>query len=700
MTVAADTIARLLNPRSVALIGASDKPGALATTIMDNLRRAAYKGDLHPINPKRDTIGGQVCLKSLDDLPLHVDVAILAIPKAGVLDAVRGLAARKVGAAIIFSAGFAEDGEAGMAQQQEIARVAQDAGMILLGPNCLGLVNHVQAVPLTFVETQIRTPSARAFSIVSQSGAIAAVLCTTLMARALDCAYSISTGNEALSGVEDYAEWLVDDASTQVIALVVEQFRKPARFMAVAERAALAGKPLILLHPGKSTAARASAATHTGALAGDYALMRVKLERLGVCFAESLQELGDLVEIRLRCPKLMGSEVAVLGESGAYKALALDLAESLGLALAPLNNGNAPALRQALPAFVPVSNPLDITAQGLSTPSIYTDTLTALLEDDRVGAILAGIILSDPKTCAIKLPAILKACEKPLNKPFIFAGLDEGADMPQDYITQLRQAGVPYFPTAERALTALARLANQPSAEQNSRSAQTLTFKLHDALSGTVPEYLTKQALAPLGISFPQGQFASNVTQAIEAAETLGYPLAMKAQAAALSHKSDAGGVALNLHSREEVEQAWHKMHTDVKAYDASISLDGVLLEKMGARGLELIVGAKRDVEWGVVVLAGFGGVTAEILADICLITPDMNESEILTKLNGLKQAPLLHGYRGAPALDTMALAHLIRTCAALMEAEPRIQELDLNPVILYPQGQGVVALDALMQMS
>jgi acyl-CoA synthetase (NDP forming) len=640
-------------------------------------------------------------------LPQGVDVAVLAIPQAGVLEAVEGLARRGTGAVIIFSAGFAEGGPEGLAQQARIAEVAAAAGMVIEGPNCLGLVNYVDAIPLTFVETAIvPAPGGRSIGIVSQSGAMAAVLATGLLARQLPISFSISTGNEAGSGVEDYVDWLVDDPSTQVIALIVEQFRQPARFLAAARRARAAGKPVVLLHPGKSSAARESAATHTGAMAGDYPLMRAKVARAGVVMAETLEELGDIAEIVARSALPVRPGLAVLGESGAFKALTLDLAEELALPLAALDDGNAPALRAALPPFVPVSNPLDITAQGLSQPSIYTDVITSLLGDGRVGAVVTGIIQGDPVTAGIKVPAILAgldAAER--TKPVVFAGLDEGAAMPAAHIAALRARGVAWFPSTERAFRALARLMPQTGREQagqdagETRVAPTPVPGLA-AIDGMIPEYQAKQLLAPLGIPFPAGRFAASAEAAVAAADAVGYPVAMKAQASALAHKSDAGGVILSLGDADEVMAAWTRIHANVAAHAPGIALDGVLIERMGARGTEMIVGARNDPDWGAVVLAGFGGVTAEILQDVRLITPDMDEQAVVAELMQLRSAPLLTGYRGSPPLDVAALARLIVAIGAIMEAEPRLAELDLNPVILHPAGEGVVALDALMLVS
>lgn len=690
---------RFLRPKSVAVVGASDKPGALGATLLTNLDRNGYSGAIYPVNPKREEIMGKRCYASVDALPEGVDVAVLAIPRAGVLDAVKGLAARKCGGVVIFSAGFAEGGEEGLAEQREIARIAHEAGMVVEGPNCLGLVNYVDRIPLTFVETNAVPPGGkRAIGIVSQSGAMAAVLGTMLLARDAGVSYSVSTGNEAASGVEDYVNWLVDQDDTHVIAMIVEQFRKPQAFLAAAKRAKAAGKPVVLLHPGKSSAARESAATHTGAMAGDYKLMRAMVARAGVIFAETLEELGDIAEIAVRCPALPSGKTAVLGESGAFKALTLDLAEELDLPLADLHDDDSPLLRAALPPFVPVSNPLDITAQGLSEPAIYTRCIEALLNDDRVGTVFAGIIQAEAITCAIKFPAILAAVEgKVLNKPVIFAGLDEGAEVPAERIAALRAAGIPWFPTTERALRAVTRLTHWAAQDLSVNDLPAVALSGLDVVSGVIPEYRSKDLLGPIGVSFPKGGFAASADAAVAAADAVGYPVAMKAQAVALGHKSDAGGVILNLADGAAVREAWERIHANVAAYSASITLDGVLIEAMGKRGMEMIVGAKNDPEWGPVVLAGFGGVTAEILQDVRLLTADLTQDAVEAELMKLKSAALLSGYRGSPALDVPALAMLIVKVGQVLRAEPSIREIDLNPVILHPKGEGVVALDALM---
>jgi acyl-CoA synthetase (NDP forming) len=695
-------IERLLRPRSIAIVGASPTPGALGASVLANLERMRYTGQIYLINPKRDEINGRPCLKSISDLPADVDAAVLAIPRAGVLDAVRALGARKAGAAIIFSSGFAEGGEKGRQEQREIARIAAEHGMVIEGPNCLGLVNHVDGVALTFVQTPaLPLDDQPGIAIVSQSGAMACVLAVMLQSRALPVSYSVSTGNEAASGVEDYVEYLLADSKTQVIGMIVEQFRQPARFLELARHARAANTVIVLLHPGRSIAARESAATHTGALAGDHAVMRLKVESEGVVLAESLEELGDILEIIRRCPVRPSGGAVVITESGAFKALTLDLSEQVGLPLPAIDDHTAPTLRAAVPDFVPVSNPLDLTAQGLVDPDIYRRTLAAVSGDARFGTVILGIIQTDATTSNLKFPPILQAIrELRPAKSVIFAGLDEGAQVPSHYIGELRSLGVPYFPAPDRAMRAAARLLaaseRAPVAPPAARARPTAEARLP---VGAIPEYRAKQYLARLGLRFPVGRFVHTVQEAERAADVIGYPVALKAQAVELSHKSDAGGVLLGLADRPSLIAGWQRLNDNLAKSKPGLILEGVLVERMGARGVELIIGGRNDPDWGPVILVGFGGIQAEIAKDVRLLLPGQDRVGIIEELYRLKSGALLKGYRGAPALDVAAIAELITRLGELLVAEPTIAEIDLNPVIAYPVGEGAVALDALMLM-
>jgi acyl-CoA synthetase (NDP forming) len=692
-------IERLLRPRSIAIVGASPTPGALGASVLANLERMGFEGDIHLINPKRDTIGGRACLKSVEDLPAGVDAAVLAIPRSAVLDTVRALAQRQVGAAIIFSAGFAEGGEAGLAEQRELSSLAASSGMVIEGPNCLGLVNYIEGIAMTFVETPAIALGKRpGVGIVSQSGAMACVVGVTLTAKELGISYSISTGNEAASGVEDYVEYLIADPHTQVLALIVEQFRQPRRFLGLARRAREAGKAIVLLHPGRSRAARESAATHTGAMAGDYQVMRTQVARQGVLIAESLEEFSDVLELAIRFPAIPRQGAAVLTESGAFKALTLDMCEQLGLELPRIDNGSAPALRAALPAFVPVSNPIDLTAQALVDPDLYRRTLSALLPDARFGSLVLGIIQTDAKTSHLKFPPIIAAVEalRP-DKPVIFAGLDDGAEVPEEYIARLRALNVPYFPSPDRAYRALARWCAAAHRDDTPSAAPMPAPLPGKLVPGVLAEYRSKQLLSEMGIRFPAGRLVATLDEAQEAARQLGTPIVLKAQSAELPHKSEAGGVVLGLKDAASIDAGWERLLGNIAKHRPGLKLDGVLVEKMGQAGVELIIGGRNDPEWGPIVLAGFGGVQAEILKDVRLLPTDLAIEEIVRELHRLKSADLLRGFRGSPPLDVRAAAEVIARVAALLQSEPAIAEIDLNPVILHPQGQGAIALDALI---
>jgi acyl-CoA synthetase (NDP forming) len=690
-------IGRFLRPRSVAIVGASATPGSLGRNLMTVLDEGKYAGQVYLINPKRPDIDGRPCLPSVNDLPEGVDCAVLAIPQSGVLDAVEACGRRGIGGVVIFSAGFAEGGAEGRAAQERIAAIARQNNMIVEGPNCLGFINYVDNAALTFVQSPAKNLGDRkGIGIVSQSGAMATVVAVALGSRDLGISFFVSTGNEAASGVEDYLDFLIADEHTQVLLLIVEQFRNPALFLALAEAARRVGKPIVLLHPGRCAAARASAATHTGAMAGDYQVMRTKVTRAGVCVVESLEEFLDVSELFLRCPSWPRGGAAVVAESGSFKALTLDFCDSIKLDLPALSPATAKTLREILPPFIPPTNPMDITAQGLVDRDLYRKTLPPLLADERFGSIVLAIILTDQWTSDLKLPPIietLKSIER--TKPVIFAGLDEGAKIPQAYVEELRALNVPFFPSPERVFRALAHFTEFAARQAQPVSAGVPGAPAVALSGGVMPEYAAKRVLAAIGVPIPRGAFVRTLDEAQAEAAKIGFPVAIKAQSADLSHKSDAGGVILNLADAAALNAGWNQLHANIAQAKPELTLDGVLMEAMGRRGAELIVGARNDPDWGPIILVGFGGILAEALHDVRLLSPDLSADEIVAELYQLKSAALLRGFRGSPPLDVQAVADIVLRLGGLMISRPEIVEVDINPVVAYPAG--ALALDALI---
>jgi len=690
---------RLLRPRSIALVGASAKPGSLGDCVLTNLDVAGYLGELHLVNPKRPVIHGQTCMGSIEELPAGIDCAVLAIPGSAVVESVRACALRGVGSAIVFSAGFAEAGEAGRNAQRELQSIAREHGMIVEGPNCLGMVNYVDAIPLTFVVTPPQTRSAvRGVTIVSQSGALAAVIAVNMLHHGIRLTYSVSTGNEAVIGVEDFVEHLIGDQATRVFALVVEQFRQPKRFLELVRRAREAGQLIVLLHPGRSLTARASATTHTGAIAGDYDVMHTLVTHAGVIHVDTMEEFVDVAQMLVRCRELPCGGAAIFTESGAFKALALDLCDRVGLELPELSSRAHAALKEALPAFIPPSNPLDLTAQGLVDPDLYWRTLPPILEEDRFGSVLLGIILTDPKTTQLKLPPIVGAIRSLASrKPVVFAALDEGAPFNFPKLEELRELGVACFPSPERAIRALAHVTSFALRRTIHEDALLDEGPIPKPIEGILLEWESKSVLAHLGIAVPRGRLALSVDEAVRIAAEIGFPAVLKAQAAALPHKSDAGGVILGVGSEAEVREAWSTLHRNVHSARPEIALAGVLVERMVERGLELIVGGRNDPLWGPILLVGAGGVLAEAMGDVRLIPSDLPRQQIEDELRKLRCGSLLDGFRGLPALDVAAVAEVVAKIGGLMRIAPEIIEIDINPLVVYRLGEGAVALDALI---
>lgn len=690
-------IARLLRPRSIAIVGASATPGSLGAGVLANLKRFEFPGDVHLINPNRAEIDGRPCLKSVWDLPDGVDCAVLAVPQAAVLDAVKGCAAKGVGGLVVFGAGFAEAGPAGKALQDEIASIAAQAGMAIEGPNCLGFVNYIARVATTFgAVTPFPPEGRRAVGMVSQSGAMASVMRAALQARGVPVSVYASTGNEALNGLEDFLEFLIEESATHVVSLVAEQFRDPRRFLELARRAREAGKPVVLMHPGRSAAAKEAAQTHTGAMSGDWDVMRALTEREGVLVVETLEELIDVTELLIRFPKPMTGGVAIISDSGAFKGMSLDYCQTLGLSLPEPGEAARRVIGAIAPDLIQPTNPLDLTAQALVDPHLYRKTLEPFLADEGIGCVVFGGIISSPIIAPRKMQPIIDAArELKLEKPVIFAMLGDEAEIQEEIITSLRALNVPFYRSPERCMRALAAFSRfharrAPPPRRAAPAAASLK-------SGVIAEHEAKALLAAAGVPMLAGGFASSLDQAQAVAASISYPVVIKAQAAALAHKSDAGGVILNIADASALAQAWSQLHANIERARPGLALDGVLVEKMSRRGVELIFGARNDPDWGPVLVVGLGGVIAEALHDVRVLAPDLDEASIADELRKLKGAALLEAFRGQPARDVKAAAAIAAKLGAFIMSHPEIAEIDVNPVVLFEEGAGAVALDALI---
>lgn len=691
-------VARLLRPRSIAIVGVSPEPASPGATVLASLQNFGYGGAIHLVSRGRTQVLGRPCVGAIDELPDGIDVAVLCVPREAVRDAVAACGRRRMGGAIVFASGFGESGEAGRAAQDELATIAHAAGLALLGPNCLGLVNQVDGVPLSMGLLTPARDRAPTVALVAQSGAMLSAIREAAQANGVGFSHLISTGNEAVVGVEDFLAELIDDAATRVIALFVEQLRRPRLFLALAARAREAGKPIVLFHSGRSTAARTAALSHTGALAGDFRTMAALVTYHGVVLVDAFDELIDVTALLARFATSPVAGVGIITNSGAFCGIAYDVAEAAALDVPKPSPATLERLGALMPAFATADNPLDLGTQLMRAPHVLGETAQAMLADAAIGSVVVATVLGTPAQALDKANAVLPVLDA-ATKPVAFAAIGGDAALPLEFVARIDASHTPFFRSPERALRAMAHVTHYGRALRRwaARISPPDIAAVPPPGRGTLPEYLGKSWLAGFGIPVPEGELATTAAQAAAVALRIGFPVALKAQGSALAHKSDVGGVILDIADRPALARAWDALQASVAAARPDITLDGVLVERMSPPGLEMVVGARRDPAWGAVVMVGLGGVWIEALDDVRLIAADATRDEITAEIGRLRGAKLLQGARGAPPADVAALVEIVATVAALIRAAPDLVEIDLNPVMVYPAGQGACALDALV---
>ncbi len=581
-------VARFLRPRSVAIIGMSTRAGSAGQIILQCLKVNNFKGDIHLVSRIGDAIDGRPVLKSADELPEGIDLAVCTLPAAAVRGAIEACARRKVGSAMVFAAGFAEVGD--YAEQDAITAAARAAGLAVVGPNCLGVTNNVDGMMLhmLFAREALRGVT-DGVAFVGQSGGLLGHFQRAADGRGVPLSYVISTGNEAGLESIDFLEFLIDDRSTRVIALYCEQIRRPQALLAALRRARTTGKPVVLMHAGRSAKARKAAQSHTGALIGDFATMRTLVEDAGAVIVSTMDEMMDLVAILQRFPTPPTKGPGILTASGAYVGLTDDFAEDIGLDLPELEPATLKKISETLPSYGNYGNPLDTTA-GF-TPTMLPVVTRTLIDDPNVGM----LFISFPINTAITMRAFNEGmAHSP--KPKVMVALGDTWQLGAEVDQTAKESPAVYSRSSDRMLRAIALYTKygQSLARKRLTGTPTPVAGLPKLVKGAQPEWLGKAVLAAAGIRVPDGELARTPDEAAAVAKRIGYPVALKVQAAALSHKTEAGGVVLNLGEESALRADWEKMMRNVKRVAPDVSLDGALVEKMSPRGVEFMVGAKR----------------------------------------------------------------------------------------------------------
>jgi acyl-CoA synthetase (NDP forming) len=581
--------------------------------------------------------------------------------------------------------------------------MARQGRLALLGPNTIGYFNFVDSFHVMMVDLKaapaLAADSGPALAVVAQSGGIGAHICGSLQSRAVPITYMMTTGNEALLNVADMISFLADDERTAVIAVYAEQIVSAQQFLEAARKARAHGKRIVLLHPGRSEKGQAAASSHTGALATNHGAMDLIAQQAGVAVVQTLEELIDLGQLLLHFPDPGPGGLGILTGSGALCVLTQDYIAALEMDIPALSARSVSRLRSVLPEYLTPRNPLDVGTLIGWKPELVGIAAQEILADPSIGNLLVSLPMADPAMSIAWMEAYLPAY-RASRKPAVYVIHCEDRPLAPQLVKLIQENRVIVMRSHERALRALARFSGLGETWRTlSDSSEPEPFATLPQFGGAgpVPEWLGKKTLAAMGIKVPNGALATTPDEAARIASRVGFPVVLKAQAAELAHKSEAGGVILNIADEAQLRDAWVTLHQNVMRAKPGLRLEGVLIETMCTGGVELLVGATRDPNWGPILMVGLGGIWVEALGDVRLLLPNPPPSDIVRQLRKLKASKLLAGFRGSNGVDVEAVADVVSRVGRLMLTQPTVKEVDINPLIAYPPGHGVIALDALI---
>lgn len=689
----------LMRPRSIAIVGASDDATRIGGRPLAYLLRAGFSGALYPVNPGRATVQGLTAYKSLDELPATPDLVIVAVSADAALEAVAASARIGVPAMVIFSADFAESGAEGRARQDRMEAMAREAGICILGPNCLGAFNASQRMFAAFSAVfEQDFPEGGNVGIVSQSGGYGGHLATVAQRRGVRIGQWLTTGNEAGVDVAACLEWMVRQPDIDIVLAYVEGVRDRAALTGALTQARALGKPVLFMKAGVSSVGAQAAHTHTAALAGADRVFDGMLRQYGALRMPDTEAMVDTAYLLQRCPRPRNTRLGIASISGAVGVQMADAADIHGLTVPEMPEEAQRALREINPFAAP-RNPVDITAQAFNDMSLVERNFDIMLAHGAFDALVAyfGVTAGSP-TLGPKIASALRSL--PARYPQALMALCIFA--PPEIVRSYEDAGFAVFEDPARAVAAIGRAAqvSQEKTSADQRPADTTGWlearKRLMAHDGT--EASAKGVLAALGVTVPPHRVARTPADAATCAATLGFPVALKLHGAGLLHKSELGGVMLGLADAASVDTAAHAMTARLRHTAPSMDLEGFLVERMAARGVECFIGLQQDPQLGAVVAIGFGGVQAELFKDVVVRLAPISPDEVRAALAQLRCAPLLQGYRGQPACDVSALVDGIVRLADFFAAHTDVvAAVEINPLIVLPQGEGIVACDAVL---
>jgi acetate---CoA ligase (ADP-forming) len=693
----ASTLDALIAPRSVAIVGASDDPTRIGGRPVSYLLRAGFPGPIWPVNPNRETVQGLRAYASVRDVPEAPDVCILAVAAPLVLETLEACAERGAKAAVILSAGFAEAGEEGKAEQERIAELARARGLRVLGPNTLGLFNAHTRWMGTFASTVLYgTPEPGPIGVASQSGAVGSELFGLLRRRGLRTGVWITTGNEADVDLADAIAYLADDPRTRIIVAYAEGVRNGPALRAALQRAAEAAKPVIFLKSGRSAVGAAAVTSHTAAMAGSDRIHGALFNQLGVLRVGNAEELVDAAYATALCPLPSGRRLLILTISGGAGVQMADAAEDYGLAVGPPSE-EVQAKLKALVPFAGVRNPVDTTAQVFNDIRLIGQYLRILLADgdyDAIALFLTPVATSE--AVAGPLVAELSHARAEFPDVPVVVSLSAEPELTKPYT----DAGFPLFDEPTRAVRAVSLLSRQAEARARRIFVPDVTIPEGAARvpACTLGEHAAMELLERWGVPCVERRLVRSADEAARAAEELGGRVALKIVSPDIVHETDVGGVLLGIEGEQATREGYCRLTERVAAARPDAVVEGVLVARMVDDGVDAVVGVVKDPTFGPAVMVGLGGVLVEVLDDVAFRLAPFDVDEARRMIDELEGARLFQLFRGRPELDIDALAALLSRMSVFAVAEQAaISSVDLNPVRVLPKGRGVVTLDAVI---
>ncbi|MGQ9475715.1 MAG: acetate--CoA ligase alpha subunit [Actinomycetota bacterium] len=684
-------------PRAVAVVGASEKPGKVGRVVLENILNSGFPGKVYPVNPNHPTILGLSCYPGVADLPETPDLAVIIVPAPSVREVLEECGKRGVRAAVIITAGFKESGREGYRRELELRETARRHGIRVLGPNCLGLADTYTPLNATFAT---RSPLPGNVAFMSQSGALCTAVLGWSQENHLGFSRFISLGNKMDVDESDVLEILEKDTNTSVIAAYLEGVNDGNRFLETAARVGRS-KPVIVLKAGVTQAGARAVSSHTGTLAGSEKAYNAAFRRCGALRAETVEDLFMLCRGFSSQPPPRGPRVGVITNAGGPGIIASDALERSGLSLAALSEGTAKKLRAGLPEAASVYNPVDVL--GDAGPERYRLAVSAVLPDPGVDALLV-ILTPQAMTEVEKTARVVAETARGAEKTVfaVFMGGEEAARAEEI----LREAGIPNFQFPEEAVRTLRAM--REYTEYLARPRRTLVRfevdrgKVRETFDSVLAqgrrelvEVEARDVLAAYGLPVARTLLATNLEECIRAAREIGYPVVLKIASPLILHKTDVGGVVVDIRDTDALINAYEAVTSAARKFVPAASIWGVLVQEMLPPSRELIVGMSRDAQFGPLLMIGLGGIYVEVLGDVSFRLAPVSEEEARDMLRELKSYWLLKGTRGEKAADIDAVIESLLRVSQLVLDFPEIAEMDINPLRVLEEGKGCLAADA-----